>query len=48
MIKYAQNKNKDGRLYSVSFTANVIKEAPVLILILKVKMMSGIDMILYQ
>ena len=35
MIKYAQNKNKDGRLYSVSFTANVIKEAPVLILILK-------------
>ena len=37
MIKYAQNKNKDGRLYSVSFTANVIKEAPVLILILKSK-----------
>ena len=35
--KYAQNKNKDGRLYSVSFTANVIKEAPVLILILKSK-----------
>ena len=35
MIKYAQNKNKDGRLYSVSFTANVIKEAPVLILVLK-------------
>ena len=37
MMKYAQNKNKDGRLYSVSFTANVIKEAPVLILILKSK-----------
>lgn len=37
MIKYAQNKNKDGRLYSVSFTANVIKEAPVFILILKSK-----------
>lgn len=37
MIKYVENKNKEGRLYSVSFTANVIKEAPVLILILKSK-----------
>lgn len=37
MIKYVENKNKEGRLYSVSFTANVIKEAPVLILILKDK-----------
>ena len=35
MLNYVQNKEKDGRLYSVSFTANVIKEAPVLILILK-------------
>ena len=37
MIKYVENKNKEGRLYSVSFTANVIKEAPILILILKSK-----------
>ncbi|CDE38810.1 MAG: nitroreductase family protein [Bacilli bacterium] len=37
MLNYVQNKEKDGRLYSVSFTANVIKEAPVLILILKSK-----------
>ena len=33
----AKNRQPDGRLYSVSFTANVIKEAPVLILILKSK-----------
>lgn len=37
MIKYVENKNKEGRLYSVSFTASVIKEAPVLILVLKNK-----------
>ena len=37
MIKYTEDKEKEGRLYSVSFTSNVIKEASVLILILKSK-----------
>ena len=37
MLNYVQDKEKEGRLYSVSFTASVIREAPVLILILKNK-----------
>lgn len=37
MCEYVEEKGSDGRLYSVNFTANVIKEAPVLILVLKEK-----------